>query len=78
MTAMGLAACVTALWWIVLGLITLARLQWIKIIFYPFAQSLSRGRIGGFIMILFLVLVVSAGIVWYYGAAPIFGSLSSA
>jgi hypothetical protein len=78
MTAMALIAGVTALWWIVLGFFALTRLQWIKIIFYPFVQSLSRGRIGYFIMILFLVFVVSAGIVWYYGAAPIFGSLSSA
>ena len=61
---------ITSLWWIILGVGTLIKPQWVKTIFHPFAESLSRGRVGGFIVLTFMIFVLSAGVLWYYLAAP--------
>ncbi|NQV35989.1 MAG: hypothetical protein HQ515_25075 [Phycisphaeraceae bacterium] len=62
---------VAALWWIAAGFIALARLQWIKTIFYPFAESLRRGRIGGCIIMAFIIFMLTVGVFWYYLAVPL-------
>jgi len=56
---------ITALWWTAVGLFTLTKLQWIRAIFYPFAESLSRRRIGHFTGSAFVIFMFSVAAIWY-------------
>ncbi|MCP4451307.1 MAG: hypothetical protein GY809_07580 [Planctomycetes bacterium] len=72
-TATAFVTCVTALWWILVGFVTLIWLKWIKVLFYPFAESASRGKVGGCIVIAFMIFMLGIGVTWYYLAAPLPG-----
>jgi hypothetical protein len=69
--ASTLVVGVAALWWIAAGFIALTQLQRIKMVFFPFAESLSRGRIGGSIIMAFIIFMLTVGVFWYYLAVPL-------
>ncbi len=69
--AAALVTGVTGLWWIVVGFATLIWLKWIRVLFYPFAESLTRVRTCGFIVMAFMLCMVGIGVTWYYLGAPL-------
>lgn len=71
MTVTCIFSAATALWWIMLGLIALKSPSLIKVIFHPFADQLDRRKIGRFVAIAFVVVVLGSTFLWLYtGHSP--------
>jgi len=71
MTATYLVSAATTIWWTILGLIALKRLNLVKSIFHPFADRLDRKRVGCFIGAVFILFVLGSTLFWIYtGQSP--------
>jgi hypothetical protein len=68
MTVTCIVTAVTALWWIMAGLIALKRLSLIKSIFHPFADQLDRRKIRRFVAIAFVVFMLGSIFIWLYAS----------